>query len=351
MSTPASSATIKSSNKRTRLDRSLKILLFDENDRQNGINNETATIATPSQRDGIDGSTERLYRLYGASLIQQASRLLGTSGIRPSTCITAMVIFQRLYHRLSLRSMDIWAAAMGALFCAAKTEEIPLTARQVIVTFVHLYRKRRMLLVKDVFASEIQKHCEHIVVSPKEARISFEEKRQQLKNAFPALSSIGPIWKEWFDALVHAEGQILRSLGFLLYWIPNEHAHRFIPGFLQALNLHQYTDLCQKVWSACNQAYQLDTCVRFPAEVICTAAILISVHDLSPSVDWWKTLIGPDQEQALADCANIMLGIRKEEKIGENGICPYKIGFFKPLAAKSFNGPGSFLWEMAEGNL
>ena len=360
MSTKTSATTTDTakSNKRTRLDRSLKVVY-------NGTAQEENANDTPSRRDGVSGATERLYRLYGASLIQQASQLLalssdtngGNGSIRPSTSITAAVIFQRLYHRLSLQALDVWAAAMGALFCAAKTEEIPLTARQVIVVFNHLYQRRRLLMLMDdnenSKKTRLLKHAQVVISSRHAATLNYAEKQQKLQAEIPALSSAGPIWKEWFDALVDAEGQILRSLGFLLYWIPNEHAHRFVPGFLQALDLMQDKELAQRVWNACNDAYRLDLCVRFPAEVICTAAIWISFETQPSNRDWWVALIGPDKAQSLADCANILLGIQGSnyESDLSFGSLIAQIAFLKPLVKESFNGPGSFLWEMAEGNL
>ena len=74
MSTKTSATTTDTakSNKRTRLDRSLKVVY-------NGTAQEENANDTPSRRDGVSGATERLYRLYGASLIQQASQLLALS--------------------------------------------------------------------------------------------------------------------------------------------------------------------------------------------------------------------------------------------------------------------------------
>lgn len=347
MSANGVSAAPSNMNKRTCLDRSLTVV----------YHNRDSVNITPSRRQGVDGTTERLYRLYGASLIQQACRLLSSNscGMRSSTAITAGVIFQRLHHCISFSALDVWAAAMGALFCAAKTEEIPLTARQVIVVFHHLYQRRRLLLVENqTDLKEIQEHSS-VVAATSAAELSFAEKQQKLKAEIAALSSTGPIWKEWFDALVNAEGQILRSLGFLLYWIPNEHAHRFIPGFLRALKLAQDDALAQKVWNACNDAYRLDVCVRSTAEVICTAAIIISLEarhyqqQLDDSA-WWIVLIGPNREQELADCANILRGIQgHQDNVADS--CIAEVAFLKPIVKESFNGPGSFLWEMAEGNL
>eukprot|EP00977_Amphora_coffeiformis_P008962 scaffold2033_cov164-Amphora_coffeaeformis.AAC.1 len=367
-STTTTSAVATSNNKRTRLDRSLPIILPDAND-------------TPSRRDGVDGPTERLYRLYGSSLLQQACTLLGVTAVRPSTAVTAAVIWQRLYHCISLRTMDVWAAAMGSLLCAAKTEEVPLTARQIVVVFHHLYRRRRLLLVDkvDQFVQYNNNKPKDVIILTKQAStLSLAEKQQVLQSeGVLPMSSTGPIWKEWFDALVQAEGVILRSLGFLLYWIPNEHAHRFVPGFCEALGLlvdnSNNAVLIQRIWNACNDAYRLDACVRFSAEIICAAAIFLvlttnttntTAPPKAPSdPTWWIPLIGPGQEQALVDCANILASsVRSRRQQSEPNETTSddsvvedpdvaSVAFLKPLVAESFNGPGSFVWEMAEGNL
>ena len=330
------------SSKRTRLDRSLRIL-YD--------NSTTSLTAenTPSRREGIDAATERLYRLYGASLIHHAAELLENS-----TNVTACIIFQRLYHRVSLGEMDVWAAAMGSLFCASKTHEVSLSARQIIVVFAHLYKRRRRLVISGdedgSLAAKIEQHrC--VVVSSKKNNMPWTQARA----VEPILPS-GPIWKQWFDTLVQAEGQILRALGFMLYWIPTSHAHAFLDGFIRALELQGDVALCQRAWNGCNDAYRLDLCVRFEASLISVAAILASLRPSSSSPKlqgaWWIPLVGHGQEPTLADCANLLLSLQVLEENGRVADAVVaETAFLNPLAQSSFNGPGSFLWEMEEGNL
>jgi len=390
----SSSSSSSNNNKRTRLDRSLRIILPDANH-------------TPSRRDGIAASTERLYRLYGSSIIQQSCEVLGTTTatIRPSTAITASVIWQRLYHCASFRALDVWASAMGALLCAAKTEEVPLTARQIIVVFHHLYRRRRLVLMDNInglvgYNNHNRTNKNVIILTKQATTLSLAEKRQLLqREGVSPMSSTGPIWKEWFDALVQAEGIILRSLGFLLYWIPNEHAHRYVPGFCEALGFldHDNDDynnkdngegLIQEIWNVCNDAYRLDACVRYSGEVICTAAISLVLSKrtttttttttavptmskespISPSSwsssSWWIPLIGAGREQDVVDCANLLASCTSRDyrhpkttttttttTDAEDDHVVASVAFLKPLVAESFNGPGSFVWEMAEGNL
>ena len=361
--TNTAAAASSNKNKRTRLDRTLQIILPNANE-------------TPSRRDGVDGPTERLYRLYGSSLLQQACALLGAGAVRPSTAVTAAVIWQRLYHCISLRKLDVWAAAMGSLLCAAKTEEVPLTARQVIVVFHHLYRRRRLLLIDQVdrFVNYNINHKDVICITKQASTLSLAEKQQLLQSegALP-LSATGPLWKEWFDALVQAEGLILRSLGFLLYWIPSEHAHRFVPGFCEALGLvdNDNGQMMQQNWNDCNDAYRLDACVRYSAEVICAAAMFLVLTSttttatvtsakLPPDSSWWVPLIGTGQEQALVDCTYLLAscGSRRRKPNDTTATAVpvvdpdvASVAFLKPLVTESFNGPNSFVWEMAEGNL
>jgi hypothetical protein len=377
--TTSSSSSSSSSSQRTRLDRSLSILVKDPDE-------------TPSTRAGVAGATERLYRLYGATLIGQAAALLrqpqqqqqqqqqqhgssdagGAVAVWPlSMALTARVIFQRFYHCVSLTQVDVWAASMGALWVAAKTQEVALSAQQVIAVFQHLYRRRRLLVDSDA-AELLAQHPQRVVAAADATRLSLEEKRQAPPlRPTTTLSSSSPVYQDWYKALVDAEGQILRRLGFMLYWIPHDHAHSYLLGFVQALGYSPSDDdddddepcptkstptdsaptarsLVQHAWNSCQDASALDTGVRFASSVVAVAALqLAAVHTgVSWPADGVARLLGDDkQESVVTDCAHLLQGLAAEDTRLAT------VTFLQPLAADSFNGPGSFLWEMAEGSL
>jgi hypothetical protein len=342
---------------------------------------------TPSRRAGVDAPTERLYRLYGATLIAQAVVLLQPSGspddgVATTTTTTsawplslpctARVIFQRFYHTVSLTECDVWAASMGALWVAAKTQEVALSAKQVIAVYQHLYRRRRLLHSPDA-AALWAAHPPRIVAAAHASALSWEDKQAALRrssaHSSTSLSSVSPLYQDWYKALVDAEGQILRRLGFMLYWIPHDHAHSYLLGFGQALGFVDDNDendgplaatlhlLIQHAWNACQDASALDSGVRFDSAVVAVAALSMAAS--SVGVPWphdgIRRLLGGSrdkhgndhQQQAVADCSEFLRDLAADTTTTTQLAA---VAFLQPLGP-SFNGPGSFLWDMAEGIL
>jgi cyclin L len=237
---------------------------------------------TPSRRNGVAADVERSHRLYGTCLLAAATRL---EKLTASTYASACTIFHRFYHRASLTQYSVWSVAMGSLLLATKIEDGPQqrTIRSIVLVFDHLYRKRRC-------AAALQPQ---VLPMPK----------------------LGPVWKEYYDHVLEMENQILRELGFTLYWIPDSHPHKFLWEFLRLLfglpllepapildtstttialetaaaaaataesmdtNTKQeekpnpeketrHYELAQRAWNYCNDSCRLDLCVRYDSEVI-----------------------------------------------------------------------------------
>ena len=116
--------------KPTLLDRSIQILIPDPDN-------------TPSRQKGVSVKEERLHHMHGVFLIREANEiLLGTQ----KTFATAATIFHRFFHQVSLTDVEVWSIAMACTVLAAKIEDVALPFRQVIVAFVHLYRKRTLCI-------------------------------------------------------------------------------------------------------------------------------------------------------------------------------------------------------------
>ena len=122
---------------------------------------------------------------------------------------------------------------MACTLLASKVEEEPCPVRSIIVIYAHLYRKRRLN----------QEEKDNTTVSTTTA-MSIA-KRQELRQVQP-MSNMSPVWHEWHKALIDTEHHILRHLGFVLYWIPGSHPHKFILYFCRALDLDMIPDVsCQ----------------------------------------------------------------------------------------------------------
>jgi hypothetical protein len=332
--------------KRSLLDRSVVTLIKDPD-------------PTPSAKDGISSSTERLHRLHGTSLIASSCRLLKLSA---STFATACTIFHRYFHQVSLRKANVWSISMAATLLAAKTEEAALTIRQIILVYTHLYRRRRLIMTDSGSSMDTDDECQRIVehpsvgVDPLSTTLTAEAKLKHLRTALPGLSGLGPIWKDWYDEIISAENEILRQLGFTLYWIPDEHSHKFILYFLRTLqvedhviNKEDYERFVQRAWNYCNDCCRLDLCVRFDSEILACAAIFLTALDMNVDlpmepVPWWRVFCGPDKEGEISTVANAVLGLVENTSITAVASKAFVVSL---VPEGGFNDPGSFLWESA----
>lgn len=177
------------------------------------------------------------------------------------------------------------------------------------------------------------------------------------------MSPLGPIYKEWYDALIQTENKILRALGFTIYWIPESLAHKFVGPWLQALVIddEHRKAVNQRAWNYCNDAYRMDLMTRVDAAVVASAAIYLAVRDVGPQVvhkagdstckkEWLKVLCGDQFEgKDVALVCNALLSLQDE-----NGgdVLAASFAFVRSLEPKgSFNDPDSFLWEMVQTSL
>jgi hypothetical protein len=223
---------------RTVVDRTLKLRLSPS----------AAGVDTPSYvQDHILPEVEWVHRLCGTSLISSATRLLRMSA---STYASACAIFHRFYHRVSLAKYDVWSVAMASVLLAGKIEEDPRRLREIILVFSHLYRRRRLqigisetskLASNGNGTSDSNPSASGKTIRPKcsdlVSKLTEPERNNILRHMKP-MSPHGPVYAEWHDALVSTENVILRELGFVLYWIPDSHPHKFILYFVRVLDIH-----------------------------------------------------------------------------------------------------------------
>ncbi|KAL3904640.1 MAG: hypothetical protein SGILL_009989 [Bacillariaceae sp.] len=375
------------SNNLTTLDRTLKVVL-DEN------NNDD----TPSRRDGVPSETERLHTLHGTSLIWEATHELQ---LGPSALATACTLFHRFYKQVSLRDNDVWSVAMACTLLATKLEEEPKTMQDIIDKYANIYTRRMVMAELD------EETVQRLVVSSEAAMSSSSSSPLSSLNYFNTVSSkarengrwktskekiffcssllptklnkMGPVYQEWHKTLSNMEALLLRQLGFMLYWIPDAHPHKFILYFCQVLELkkdHHHPDFVQSAWNFCNDAARVDLCVRYRPEVIAASAILLASKTVQLELPmqprpWWEVFLGDGKEQGqtLVDAANIIAGLVQMQKdalpsslkngsgdddhkhaatrdwlIASRGVVRSLVTRTKDNET-SFNDPNSFVWE------
>jgi hypothetical protein len=239
-----------------------------------------------------------LHRLNGTSIISQCATLLRLSA---STYATATTIFHRFYHRKSLREYDVWSTSMAAVILACKIEEEIRRVNEVILVFVHVYRRMRFAMGSNNLCGLDAMKCvtgEHFqtALCPLllNSKVVNEEERQNILRYIQPLPRTGPVFKEWESELMAQEHVILRELGFSLYWIPESHPHVFLLYFMKVLELvdnensindeietsngipHKFKNgmVGQIAWNYCNDSCRLDLCVRYEAELIVSFHLL-----------------------------------------------------------------------------
>lgn len=259
---------------------------------------------------------------------------------------------------------------MAATLLAAKIEEAQLTIFQIILVYTHLYRRRRLVMTTATTynmndENELEQAVEHpgaterilehasVGVDPLSTSLTAEDKAWHLKNDLPGLSRLGPIWKDWYDEIITTENDILRQLGFTLYWIPDEHSHKFILYFLRVLQVEDhitkadYERFVQRAWNYCSDFCRLDLCVRFDSEILACTAIFLTALDLNVDLPleplpWWQVFCGSDKEVEISIVANAVLGLVEATSITAVASKAFVVSL---VPEGSFNDPGSFLWE------
>mmetsp|Transcript_12212 Transcript_12212/g.18466 ORF Transcript_12212/g.18466 Transcript_12212/m.18466 type:complete len:336 (+) Transcript_12212:106-1113(+) len=333
------------STTKTVVDKTVQPILFDSknNDRRSTQEKQQQPQSTPSSRDGIQPSIERLHRLHGTSLLLDASTLLR---LPASTYATSCTIFHRTYHRLSLRKHCVWSVAMGCILLASKVEEEPRSIHSIILTFAHIYRRRRLRVGDDIS----KYHYGAADAEADNCAVLNDQEKENVVRSVKPMSMLGPMYAEWKEALFNIENVILQTLGFTLYWIPDSHPHKFILYFVRVLEIDD-KEVAQQAWDYCNDSCRIDLCVRYEPEIMACAAILMACSSNEIELPllpcpWWEVFIGGNRDEDLSAVCNAILSVGDEENM-ENRRAKY--AFVPSLLDKtSFNDPESYLWSKAD---
>lgn len=184
---------------------------------------------------------------------------------------TAQILLQRVYHttEYTLDKYPLDITAMAALFLAAKIEEYPRKACEIIDVFTYVISDRlRQKLVLS--------YSEH------------EKVREEL---------------------ITTERRLLKTLGFnLLSSCP----HKIIVNYYHAMvrkldpenNVWKEDDnraLIQVAWNYCNDSLRLDVFLRYSKEAVACACIHLACEDLdmlfprsTSGLEWYRLFVDDD---------------------------------------------------------
>jgi hypothetical protein len=296
---------------------------------------------------------EFLHRINGTSIIFQAATLLRLS---PSVYATTTTIFHRFYHResCSLEKFDVWSIAIASLLLACKVEEDVRRIREIILVFIHVYRRMRLGLGSASTGTNdmevIPKTPESLSIAQagilKENHLSEEERQNILRYVRP-LPQYGMLYKEWEEQVMDMENIILRELGFVLYWIPDSHPHTFLLYFIKVLGVEEKC-VAQFAWNYCNDSCRLDICVRYSPELVACAAIHLACIDSDISLPltpkpWWSAFLGQEKGEDLSSICNAILALGDNDCV--EGYADASTKYLISLVdGGSFCDPGSFIW-------
>lgn len=239
---------------------------------------QSSLARSPSLVDGVDAATERRHRFFGSELIQEAAVLLRLPQV---VAATAQTLLQRFYYRKSLRQFDAFRVAVSCLFLAAKVEERPKRIREVLSVFYAMLRRRKWK--RSTIAQQL--------IDPEGATYSQ--------------------WRMW---LIMVERQVLIDMGFSVYNV-TEHPHKYVLYYVKVLD--GSSQLAQQAWGYINDSLRSDLCVRYSAQVIACAAILLASRLQKvalPENPPWYSLLGVEKAQLYAVSVAIM-ELYKQAKI------------------------------------
>ncbi|EPQ58403.1 cyclin-like protein [Gloeophyllum trabeum ATCC 11539] len=231
---------------------------------------------SPSRQDGIPAELEEDLRAYGCKLIHQAGILLKQKQVAVAT---AQILFQRFWFVTSMKQFGIGDVGMGALYLASKLEECPLRMRDLINVYDLLLQR---------------------------AAHSLKPEGKEFK--YTPMSYFGNTFYDLKDALVVAEMQLLKRLGFDVHVVL---PYGTLVNYMRLLDLTGREDAVSRAWGYLNDALQTPVYASYPVQTIVSAAILLATRHLgiplpsTPPNCWWD-LFDAEWEDVWAVCGYIM---------------------------------------------
>ncbi|KAF9501289.1 cyclin-like protein [Pleurotus eryngii] len=245
---------------------------------------------TPSGSDRLPEELEADLRAFGCKLIHEAGILLKQKQVAVAT---AQILFQRFWFVTSMKQFGIGDVGMGALYLASKLEECPLRMRDLI----------------NVYDLLLQRTAHKLSNSNTEFK-------------YAPMSYFGNTFYDLKDALVVAEMQILKRLGFNVNVVL---PYGTLINYMRVLGLTNHEDACTKAWGYLNDAHQTPIYALYPIPTIVSATILLTVRHLNiplpstPPNCWWE-LFDAEWEDIWDICGHIMRLYRKRTREDEERV-------------------------------
>ncbi|PFH50055.1 hypothetical protein AMATHDRAFT_41115 [Amanita thiersii Skay4041] len=180
---------------------------------------------------------------------------------------------------------------MGALYLASKLEECPLRIRDLINVYDLLLQRANHQLSGKPLASF----------------------------TYAPMSYFGNTFYDLKDALVVAEMQILKRLGFNVQVVL---PYGTLINYLRVLGLINREDVCRRAWGYLNDALQTPVYALYQIPTIVSAAILLTIRHLdialpsTPSTCWWE-LFDAAWDDIWSICGYVMRLYRKRSEEDE----------------------------------
>lgn len=162
-----------------------------------------------------------------------------------------------------MKQFGVGDIGMGALYLASKLEECPL-------------RMRDLINVYDLLLQRATHTLDRNTTKP------FK---------YAPMSYFGNTFYDLKDALVVAEMQILKRLGFNVHVVL---PYGTLVNYLRVLGLTSRGDACSRAWGYLNDALQTPVYALYQVPTIVSAAILLTVRHLNiplpstPPNCWWE---------------------------------------------------------------
>jgi len=173
-----------------------------------------------------------------------------------------------------MKQFGIGDIGMGALYLASKLEECPIRIRDLINVYDLLLQRKAHIRAQGI-ASKLAS--------------SSAQPRSEFK--YTPMSYFGNTFYDLKDAIVVAEMQILKRLGFNLTVIL---PYNTLVNYLRVLGLTSREDVCTKAWGYLNDALQTPVYALYSVPTIVCAAILLTTRHLgialpsAPENCWWE---------------------------------------------------------------